>query len=165
MGKIEFFRTLLDHIHRRIEQLRNVCLVTFNYDRLLEAAMPTVGIHIESMSDYVDSPEYKVIKLHGSVNWGRNIATSPMRELHQLRAEQIPAEVILRAPALLKGKFGYREHGTVEQPTGTTAINIIIPPRMTDAEYDKIIKDITPPTEDTETKLIEGVVVQKRITR
>lgn len=99
------YHTLLDHIHRRIEQLRRVCLVTFNYDRLLEAAMTTVGIHIQSMSDYVDSPEYKVIKLHGSVNWGRNIATSPMRELHQLRAEQIPAEVILRAPALLKGKF------------------------------------------------------------
>lgn len=69
------------------------------------------------------------------------------------------------ACALLKGKFGFREHGEVKQPTGQTQINIIIPPRFTDAAYDKIIKDITPPTEDAETKLIEGVVVQKRITK
>jgi len=99
------YNTLLDRIHRRIEQLRKVCLVTFNYDCMLEAAMPTVGIHIKSMSDYVDSPEYKVIKLHGSVNWGRNIAISPMRDLHLLRAEQVPEAVIRLAPELLKGKF------------------------------------------------------------
>lgn len=66
------------------------------------------------------------------------------------------------ACALLKGKFGFREHGEVKQPTGTTQINIVIPPRLSDAEYDKIIKDITP-LPDTE--IVEGVIVQKRITR
>ena len=69
------------------------------------------------------------------------------------------------ACALLKGKFHYREHGTVDQPTGQTQINIVIPPRLSDAEYNKILKDITPPTETEETKLIEGVVLQKRVTR
>lgn len=66
---------------------------------------------------------------------------------------------------LLKGKFGFREAGVVEQPTGATQINIVIPPRMTDEEYQKVIRDITPPAEETESAVIEGVVVQKRITR
>ena len=69
------------------------------------------------------------------------------------------------ACALLKGKFHFREHGEVKQPTGATQINIVIPPRLSDAEYNKILKDITPPTETEETKLIEGIVLQKRVVK
>lgn len=66
---------------------------------------------------------------------------------------------------LLKGKFQFREAGVVEQPTGAAQVNIIIPPRMTDEQYQEVIRNIAPPPDDetTETKLIEGVVVTKRV--
>jgi hypothetical protein len=51
-----------------------VCIVTFNYDTMLEAALPTVGLNIRSIGDYVAGTKHKVIKLHGSVNWGREVA-------------------------------------------------------------------------------------------
>ena len=72
------------------------------------------------------------------------------------------------ACALLKGRFGYREHGEVpNQPAPASTINIIIPPRLTDEAYDQIIKDITPkPKPKPETIDAEFVEVQPRaITR
>src|SRR5579862_4671385 len=67
------YKSLLDEIARfRKDQV--VSLVTFNYDTLLEDALPAVRPPIASMGDYVhgDSP-YKVFKLHGSVNWARTV--------------------------------------------------------------------------------------------
>jgi len=108
------YKTLLDEIHRQLGSLRKVCLVTFNYDRMLEAALPTVGIRIHSISDYVNSSEYKIIKLHGSVNWGRKISERPIKELHQLRHDQVPAKVIQVAPELLAGQFVSRDFVKVD---------------------------------------------------
>jgi hypothetical protein len=71
--------TLLDQIERRREPNEQVCLVTFNYDTMLEAALRTVGVDIQSISDYVASDRYKLIKLHGSVNWGRRVETPKPR--------------------------------------------------------------------------------------
>lgn len=68
------------------------------------------------------------------------------------------------ACALLKGRFGYREHGEVpDKAAPATTVNIIIPPRLTDKEYDQIIRDIT---SKPDTEIVEGVILQqKRITR
>lgn len=64
--------TLLDQIDLwRTVYGQDVCLVTFNYDTMLESALLTVGVKIQNISDYVASNRYKLIKLHGSVNWGR----------------------------------------------------------------------------------------------
>ncbi len=93
------YKSLLDHIERRRKPNEPVCLVTFNYDTMLEAALPTVGIRIRSMRDYISDERYKVIKLHGSVNWGREIDT----QLASLKAGEAAAlvnEVIDRAPDL-----------------------------------------------------------------
>jgi hypothetical protein len=68
------YKTLLDQIQRWRKPGQEVCFATFNYDTMLEAALPTVGINIQSMYDYVKNKDYKLIKLHGSVNWGREIA-------------------------------------------------------------------------------------------
>ena len=68
--------TLLDEIESQRKQTESVCLVTFNYDTMLEQALPAVGVKIAEMDDYV-TQNYKLIKLHGSVNWGRQVA-SPM---------------------------------------------------------------------------------------
>ena len=67
------YKTLLDLIEHARKPDEKVCLVTFNYDTMLEAALPTVEVEIRSIGDYVASKSYKVIKLHGSVNWGREV--------------------------------------------------------------------------------------------
>lgn len=67
------YKSLLDAIEHRRKPNEMVCLVSFNYDTMLESALPTVGPEIRSISDYVASKSYKVIKVHGSVNWGREV--------------------------------------------------------------------------------------------
>ena len=97
------YATLLDQIERRRRPLEHVCLVTFNYDRMLESAFRTVvGIKIGTLADYVDSMDYKIIKLHGSVNWGRPIDETPAKkELEQVFLEdEIPNAVIRLSPVL-----------------------------------------------------------------
>jgi hypothetical protein len=75
-GGISNYRALLNDI-RRSQFQRNsnekVCLVTFNYDTLLEDAVQKVtglNVKIRSIRDYVAS-DWPIFKLHGSVNWGR----------------------------------------------------------------------------------------------
>ena len=46
-------------------------MVTFNYDTLLEEAFASLGMKFESLDDYVSRNDFKIIKLHGSVNWVR----------------------------------------------------------------------------------------------
>ena len=72
--------TNYSELMRRIETWRlssppgtEVLMVTFNYDPLLEwgCAAPT-GLKILKLSDYVqESFPYKIIKVHGSCDWGR----------------------------------------------------------------------------------------------
>ena len=94
------YKTLLDRIHRR-RLLEQVCLVTFNYDRMLEEALPTVGIKILNLSDYITSDDYKIIKLHGSVNWARELyAPIPIENIGQKNVWEIAYELIERAADL-----------------------------------------------------------------
>ncbi len=71
------YRTMLDRIeHWRATQKPHppsVCFITFNYDRMLEDALSTLGIRTETLEDYVADDVYKLVKLHGSVNWVRTI--------------------------------------------------------------------------------------------
>jgi hypothetical protein len=67
---ITSYVTLLDLIRRwgHTETL----LVTFNYDTLLEKAVTfTTGRVYGAIDDYVTESPFPVIKVHGSVNWGR----------------------------------------------------------------------------------------------
>jgi hypothetical protein len=74
---ISNYKSLLDQIRHRRKADEVVCLATFNYDTLLEDAMPGIGLTIGGLADYVGGhPHYKVIKVHGSVNWARQIETS-----------------------------------------------------------------------------------------
>jgi hypothetical protein len=70
------YKALLDQINRWRRSDEEVCLVTFNYDTLLEDATSAVGLTITNLDHYiVGSRFYKVFKLHGSVNWARAVAT------------------------------------------------------------------------------------------
>ncbi len=66
------YKTLLDQIRHLKTSGEPVCLVTFNYDTLLEEVLPSVGVKLPRLSSYVEG-EYKVIKIHGSVNWAREV--------------------------------------------------------------------------------------------
>lgn len=68
-------KTLLDQIQRWRREGEKVCIVTFNYDRILESALSVVGVQIKSLAHYISHDTYKVIKVHGSVNWGREVDT------------------------------------------------------------------------------------------
>jgi hypothetical protein len=71
------YRTLINDI-RPLQQAskEKVCLVTFNYDTLLEDELQKapVNVKIQSVDDYVAS-DWPIFKLHGSVNWGRVLST------------------------------------------------------------------------------------------
>src|SRR2546421_10129023 len=73
---ISNYKRLLDQIRHRRKDHEIVYLATFNYDTLLEDAMPGIGLTIGGFPDYIGGhAHYKVIKLHGSVNWARQIET------------------------------------------------------------------------------------------
>jgi hypothetical protein len=96
--------TLLRLIRQSPESSSNVCLVTFNYDTMLDKALFAVDEKIESMDDYVQN-QYQIFKIHGSINWGRLIerATS-LLELHKLPDHQIADAFIRQAPEIAEWK-------------------------------------------------------------
>jgi hypothetical protein len=68
------YLSLLREIEREHAGDEPVCLVTFNYDTLLEDALERLGYKISKMEDYVDRPAlFRVFKLHGSTNWGQKV--------------------------------------------------------------------------------------------
>jgi hypothetical protein len=73
MNGISNYKTLLDQIEYSSKNRQRACLVTFNYDTLIEDALPSVGISIKAIEDYTGNAEYSLIKLHGSINWGRHV--------------------------------------------------------------------------------------------
>jgi len=99
-----------------------VCLVTFNYDRMLEEALPTVGIEIRELSDYIASDNYKVIKPHGSVDWGREVET-PVTVSNR-NAWEIADELIDRAPELV---ISQRYQRVNQRPIGLYGQSVFFP--------------------------------------
>ena len=69
------YLSLLREIERTFPK-EPVCLVTFNYDTLLEHALRHFGLPIASIDDYTKRHAfYRVFKLHGSTSWVREIET------------------------------------------------------------------------------------------
>jgi len=95
------YKALLDRIEHFVHGEK--ILVSFNFDTLLEDALAdAVGKKIDTMQDYLNS-DYKVVKLHGSINWAHQIL-APSFELTKgapLRpASSIRDLAIDRAPDL-----------------------------------------------------------------
>jgi hypothetical protein len=117
IGGATNYKTLLERI-RDYDQ-SSVCLVTFNYDLLLERAL---GWEVREMRDYLKD-DWKLIKVHGSVDWARPI-TSPFIDCGGLQDWQCVDRICEMAPQL---KFGeaqvtpvvsqYPEH-LLESPIG-----------------------------------------------
>lgn len=60
------YGTVLDQIRKKEPE---VALVTFNYDTLIERAMSDVGVNVGSMDAYLADRQFKLFKLHGSIDW------------------------------------------------------------------------------------------------
>ena len=70
------YAALFDRIdswrHRNSER---VAVVTFNYDLMVEHALNTLfGIPFDHIDDWIAGPNYRLFKLHGSVNWTHPVA-------------------------------------------------------------------------------------------
>ena len=91
------YRTLLDEIKHYRKADEQVLLVTFNYDQLLDMALP---FPIRELAGYVADDVFKLIKLHGSINWGRKVASSVDERLRKANADEIAAELIRNAREL-----------------------------------------------------------------
>ena len=106
--------TLLDQLRRSGRPGETVCLVTFNYDRMIENAFPSVGLTIDSIPDYITQDTFKLYKLHGSVHWGREIDT-PVVDTEDRNVWEVGRELIARAEEL---NIGARFRMVREHPIG-----------------------------------------------
>jgi hypothetical protein len=87
------YLTFLGEIDRwRYQHNEQVCYVTFNYDTMLERSMTDLwGCTFKDFNAYTSDLRFKLIKLHGSIDWGH--------ELDRL-SPRTPQEVIRDAAVL-----------------------------------------------------------------
>jgi hypothetical protein len=94
------YKTLLDKIERANRNNDPVCLVTFNYDTLLEDALSDFDLPIKDFADYTQTHAfYRVFKVHGSVNWAR-ILDNKMQSQNPSDTRSVAREWIRRAAEL-----------------------------------------------------------------
>jgi hypothetical protein len=68
------YESLIDQILRWHHTEEEICLVTFNYDLLLDHALYTFGFSPQEPIHFLTSHAvFKVFKLHGSVDWARYV--------------------------------------------------------------------------------------------
>ena len=115
------YKTLLDLIDRQ-QNPRGACLVTFNYDRMIEDALQGMGLNIRDLPDYVRS-RYNLIKLHGSVNWGHEVE-APHSEWRGMNAWELANKLIDQMPNL---KLTDRFHLTEQYPMSTVGDKVLFP--------------------------------------
>lgn len=117
------YKTLLDQIRHHRKPSQKVCLVTFNYDTLLEEALPSVGVNINGIEDYVSNADYMLIKIHGSIDWGREVGT-PLTTNETESIWHAVDELVTRAAEL---HITQKYHRVVEQPIGRVAGRALFP--------------------------------------
>jgi hypothetical protein len=78
-SEITNYLSLFDRIaHYKQHATEPVCVVTFNYDLLIENALGRqFGMTFDAIGKYIDYKEVKLFKLHGSANWVRCLSLMP----------------------------------------------------------------------------------------
>ncbi len=118
------YRSLLDQISRWRHPGEPVCLVTFNYDRLIEAALRGAGIAIDTLPDYVANESFKLFKLHGSIDWVRDVELD-MPDVVATNHQWTAAQAIMRNAATIR--IGTSFSISTEYPTGILDSKLVIP--------------------------------------
>ncbi len=62
-------------VNNCLEKTDAVLFLSLNYDTLLEKALATPGNNFSNESDYISNPKWALAKIHGSVNWYKEIDT------------------------------------------------------------------------------------------
>ena len=91
--------TLVDQLRRCRGTTDPVLLVTFNYDRMIEQALSSVGIAIADLPHYIQHDAFKLFKLHGSIHWAREVDT-PIVDVKDRNVWQVGSELIDKATEL-----------------------------------------------------------------
>src|SRR6266849_6728685 len=72
-GGVTNYGALLNHLFVNRNQEEPLCIVTFNYDTLIENALEARGLTFRSFDDYITHSYFRLFKLHGSLNWVREV--------------------------------------------------------------------------------------------
>jgi hypothetical protein len=76
------YYTLLDQIDS-VRGDSRVLMVSFNYDTLVEASLAKFGSPIEHMHEYAEGLEWSLFKVHGSVDWSRQVTLAQTVRIRQ----------------------------------------------------------------------------------
>jgi hypothetical protein len=96
-----------------IDQLRRshgkepVCIVTFNYDCMIEDALQHVGLTFDSIEDYTKDADFKLFKLHGSVDWVNEVR-APLNQVNAGRNEREFIDELIRSAETIETSSDFR---------------------------------------------------------
>jgi hypothetical protein len=124
------YLSLLREIERTHVGSEPVCLVTFNYDTLLEDALGQLGFSITSIDDYTKKhPFYRVFKLHGSVNWAQEVEVKLPANVNQGHTATLLRHMIEHAGELqISNRFALCSPSTIGVANGRPAFPAIAIP-------------------------------------
>jgi len=125
--------TLLDQLRRTDD---SVLLVTFNYDRLIEKAFASLKISITDLPDYISNHKVKLIKLHGSVNWAREVETE-VDKVGERNVWDVMNELIERAGELrVSNRFRIIDQHPIGSANGLPLVPAIAIPVETKTDFE-----------------------------
>jgi hypothetical protein len=96
------YLTLLDQLRRSREARSNdkpILLVTFNYDTLIEQSLASFNMPLNEVDDYIRGDFFKLFKVHGSINWVREI-DSTILNVQEKNHSDLVHEFIDKVPEL-----------------------------------------------------------------
>jgi hypothetical protein len=117
-NEITNYLSLFDRIaHYKQHESEPVCVVTFNYDLLIENALHRqFGMAFDVISDYMSHREVKLFKLHGSANWVRCISSMPSSVSAVGTNNPAVIEQMIKCAASLTFSDVYNVEGQVSGP-------------------------------------------------
>ena len=90
VGGVTNYAALFGQIQNHRKDDEPVCLVTFNYDTLIESALLAhFRLGFDAIGDYISARPFQLFKLHGSTDWGRPLVSAPGTRFHGTPGEMI----------------------------------------------------------------------------
>jgi len=131
------YKTLLDEIERLNGPGGAVCLVTFNYDTLLEDALRLFNLPITGLDDYTKNQTiYKVFKLHGSLDWVHKVQSDARFEMSG-NSDQVLLQIIEHWDDVrLSDSFLFSPNDVAGQAKGAPTFPAIAIPVTTKQTYE-----------------------------
>jgi len=144
------YATLLDQIRHLTPVGGAVCLVTFNYDLLLDRALLSFGFKQDDPENQ-SHPTFKLLKPHGSVDWARYIEADPNT---RLGVEQViqQADTIKLTDEYLRANasdprsihaFGRPVAPAIAVPVQTKTENFFEWPRSQSLTFEQFLPSVT----------------------